>query len=109
MTNAVAPLMTIPLAPPTESSEVQAPRMYRLRKSFAVVHFEASEKGRIVFLPEGADLRVVGPSALCKCVEVLCGNQRYHIFQEDLLGPWSMPVRSSRRGMVRIKAVGACA
>jgi hypothetical protein len=83
--------------------------VYRLRKCFAVVQFDLEAKGRIVFLPEGADLRVVGPSAVCKCVEVLCGSQRYNIFEEDLLGPWSMPVRSSRRGMVRIKAVGACA
>lgn len=109
MTNPVAPLTTFPLAAPAENGAAQAPRVYRLRKCFAVVQFDLEGKGRIVFLPEGADLRVVGPSDLCKCVEVLCGNQRYNIFQEDLLGPWSMPVRSSRRGMVRIKPVGACA
>jgi hypothetical protein len=109
MTSAAAPLTTIILAPPNENFDSEAARVYRLRKRFAVVHFDPEAKGRIVFLPEGAEIRVAGPSALSKCVEVRCGNQLYNIFQEDLLGPWSIPVRSSRRGMVRVKGVEACA
>ncbi len=109
MTNTVAPLTTIPLAVPAENCTAEAPPIYRLRKPCAVVHFEKAGKGRIVFLPEGADLRLVGPSPLCKCLEVACDNQIYNIFQVDLLGPWSIPVRNSRRGMVRVKSIAACA
>ena len=109
MTNTVAPLTTFSLALPAENRGAEAPPMYRLRKSFAVVHFESPGKGRIVFLPEGADLLLVGPSPLRQCLEVVCENQLYNIFQVDLLGPWSTPVRNSRRGMVRVKASGACA
>jgi hypothetical protein len=103
MTHAVAPLTALLPPTPAESGEDQAPR-YRLLKSFAVVRFEASGKGLIVFLPEGAELRVVGSSRLRQCCEVLYENQLYNIFEADLSGPWSMPVRSSRRGMVRVKA-----
>jgi hypothetical protein len=109
MTSAAAPLTMIILAPPAENAEPEATRVYRLRKRFAVVEFVPEAKGRIVFLPEGAEVRIAGPSALCKCVEVRCGAHLYNIFQEDLLGPWSMRVRSTRRGMVRVKAVEACA
>jgi len=108
MTSAVAALISVPIAP-AESDQAETPRVYRLRKSFASVRFEPSGKGRIVFLPEGADLRLVGPSRLCKCLEVVCDNQTYNIFEVDLLGPWSNPVRSSRRGIARVKAIEACA
>jgi hypothetical protein len=108
MTNTVA-LTTILLAAPTENGAAQATPAYRLRKSIAVVQFDLALKGRIVFLPEGAELRVVGPSSLCKCVEVVCKNQLYNIFEEDLLGPWSMVLKNGRSRSVRVKAVGACA
>jgi hypothetical protein len=98
MTNAVVPRPTITLTSAIENGQAEAPRIYHLRKSFAVVQFEETGRGRIVFLPEGADLRIVGPSRLDKCYEVVCDNQRYNIFKEDLLGPWSTPVRSSRNG-----------
>jgi hypothetical protein len=66
--------------------------MYLIRKSFAAVHFEPTGPGRIVFLPEGAELSVVGPSRLCGCVEVLCENRLYNIFKADLLGPLADPI-----------------
>jgi hypothetical protein len=110
MTNAATPLTTIPLATPTENEAAPPQRVYRLRKCFAVVQFDLESKGRIVFLPEGAELRMVGPSSrLCKGFEVVCKNELYNIFQADLLGPWSTPVKNSRRGAVRAKALGACA
>jgi hypothetical protein len=110
MTNSAAPLTTIPLAAPAENGETPPQRVYRLRKCFAVVEFDLEAKGRIVFLPEGAELRMVGPSSrLCKGFEVVCKNQLYNIFQADLLGPWSMPVKNSRRGPMHAKAVAACA
>ncbi len=109
MTNAVVSLTTPVLAPQFEKREAPVPDVYRIRKGFAVVQFDSEAKGRIVFLPEGAELRLVGQSLLRKCFEVACKDQLYHIFQEDLLGPWSTPIRTSRRAMVRVEAVGVCA
>jgi hypothetical protein len=107
MTNPVASLASIPLAAPAENREAQAPRVYRLMKPFAAVQFEAEKKGRIVFLPEGAEVRIAGPSVLCKGFEVVCENQRYNIFQEDLLGPWAIRVKN--RPIRPVRAVAACA
>lgn len=109
MTNAVVSLTTPVPAAQFEKREAPVPDLYRIRKGFAVVQFDSDAKGRIVFLPEGAELRLVGPSPLRKCFEVACKDQLYNIFQEDLLGPWTTPLRSSRRGMVRVAAVGVCA
>jgi len=70
--------------------------VYRIRKSFAAVHFEQTEKGRIVFLPEGAKLSLIGSSScLREGFEVMHEGQLYNIFKADLLGPWSTPIESS--------------
>jgi hypothetical protein len=87
---------------PAERSELPATRVYRLRKSFAAVHFDQAGKGRIVFLPKDAELRVVGSSSLCECFEVVCENRFYNIFKVDLPGPWSsriepIPALAARR------------
>jgi hypothetical protein len=98
----------------------QAQQWYRLRKCLAAVQFDRAQRGRIVFLPEGAELCVMGSSRLVGCLEVLCGRQRYSLFQVDLLGPWSTPVvsdaaesrpaDSNRIDLGRTAiAVGACA
>jgi hypothetical protein len=106
MTSTVASSSTRIPGEPIETSEapVTTP-LYRTRKSFAVVHFEEAGKGRIVFLPEGAQVRVVGPSRLGKCYEVMFENQVYNIFKVDLLGPWSTPIEPIRA----LKMVSACA
>jgi len=79
--------------------------VYRLGKSLAAVHFDQADgKGRIVFLPEDAELRVTGPSSLCECFEVEFEDRFYNIFKVDLLGP-----RSSRIKPLRAMAVRACA
>jgi hypothetical protein len=109
MTNTLVRLPTITLHLAFENGQAEAPQTYRLRKSFAAVQFEETGKGRIVFLPEGAELRITACSRLDKCYEVVCKNQRYHIFQEDLTGPWSTPVRSGRNAPLRETAVGAYA
>ncbi len=110
MTNTVASLITAPPAAQIERGEAQASAVYRIRKSFAVVHFEGAEKGRIVFLPEGAQLRLVGPSCLRECFEVAHQNQLYSIFKVDLLGPWSAPLEPSRITFIRSRAAaGRCA
>ena len=64
-----------------EKNEDQAPRVYRIEKSFATVHFDVGAKGQIVFLPEGSELCIVGASRLAGCFEVLCGEQLYNIFK----------------------------
>jgi hypothetical protein len=108
MTNAVAPLTTFPLGAPAENAEAPA-LLYRLEKSFAVVHFELAGKGRIVFLPEGAELRMVGSSCLSECFEVAHQGQAYHIFKVDLLGPWSMPLKKRANRLAPARPVGVCA
>jgi hypothetical protein len=97
------------LAAPLEVGEAEAPPMYRLRKSFAVVHFDPSGKGRIVFLLEGAELKVVGSSRLPGCCEVLSGNELYNIFETDLTGPWGMRLKSGRLKPAPARPVAACA
>jgi hypothetical protein len=89
MTRTDASSTTILLGEPVEKSAARATRMYRLGKSFAAVHFEPAGKGRIVFLPVGAEVHVIGPSCLCECFEVMFETQLYNIFKVDLLGPWS--------------------
>ena len=81
----------------TDPSNDQAARVYRIGKSMAVVHFDPAAKGRIVFLPEGAELCVVGSSSLAGCFEVLCEERLYNIFKADLMGVWSAPIRCSPR------------
>ena len=89
----------------TGKSETLATEVYRIRESLAAVHFDQTDgKGRIVFLPEGAELRVTGPSSLCECFEVEFEDRFYSIFKVDLLGP-----RSSRVKPLRAMAVRACA
>lgn len=86
-------------------SETLPTGVYRLRKPFAAVHFDQADgKGRIVLLPEGAELRVTGPSSLRECFEVEFEDRFYSIFKVDLLGP-----RSSRIQPLRAMAVRACA
>jgi hypothetical protein len=110
MTNTVASLITTPLTAQIERGEAQASAVYRTRKSFAVVRFEHAGKGRIVFLPEGAELRLIGPSCLRECFEVANENQLYSIFKVDLLGPWSTQIKPSRIMPIRsLAAAGRCA
>jgi hypothetical protein len=99
-----------------EINDVAATRVYRISKCFAAVHFEETGKGRIVFLPRGAKLSVVGASScLCEGFEVMYEKQFYNIFNADLLGPWSTPIEPSpiefsrRETLQPMPTVGACA
>jgi hypothetical protein len=110
MTNPVVFSTARMLGTQFEICENPAARVYRTRKSFPAVHFEQAAKGQIVFLPGGTELSVVGPSSLAGCFEVLCQKRLYNMFQVDLLGIWSTPVKSSRRKAGRtFPAVEACA
>ena len=109
MTSAVAPSTVRIFDKLSNKSERPNARAYRLRKSFAAVHFEAAGKGRIIFLPEGAEVRVVGPSSLAKCCEIMFENRLYNMFKADLLGIWASPTKSSPLQPAKALAVGACA
>ncbi|MGA2879195.1 MAG: hypothetical protein ABSG13_09620 [Bryobacteraceae bacterium] len=109
MTNTVASLSIRPAAVQIDKREIQALRAYRTKKPFAVVHFDPAGKGRIVSLPEGAKLHLIGPSCLRECFEVAHESQHYNIFKVDLLGPWSMPIENSRITSNAARVVAACA
>ena len=96
---------TIICGAPFEKTESPAARVYRIKKAFAAVHFDQAGKGRIVLLQEGAELRVIGPSCLSECFEVMCENGLYNIFKVDLLGSWSSRIEPIRA----MAAVVACA
>ncbi len=110
MATSAATATAIICAPPAETMVTPATPVYRLRKSFAAVQFDPVGKGCIVFLPEGAELRVVGSSRMSGCFEVAHEDQLYNVFKVDLLGPWSIAVRSKPIKLGRASAaMGACA
>jgi hypothetical protein len=93
MATSIATATAIIRGAPIQTIEASATPAYRLGKSLAAVCFDPAGKGRIVFLPQGAVLRVIGPSRLCECFEVLHDTQLYSVFKIDLLGPWSRPIQ----------------
>jgi hypothetical protein len=107
MTTAVASSTKRIIGAYTEKSEAQLAPRYCTKTSFVAVHFDEAGKGRIVFLPNGATLRVTGPSScLTGGFEVMFENRRYNIFEADLLAR-SIPICEPTRANGR--AVGACA
>jgi hypothetical protein len=109
MTSTLAPSTTRIFDKLSDKSERPNTRAYRLRKSFAAVHFEEAGKGRIVLLPEGAEVRVVGLSSLAGCCEIMFENRLYNMFKADLLGIWTSPTKSRPIQPAKALAVGACA
>jgi hypothetical protein len=114
MATTAAASTTLTLGALIEESELPATRLFRLGKSFAAVHFLHAGKGRIVFLPEGAEVRIIGPSCVCECFEVMFENHPYSVFTVDLLGPWSMPIKPkptqpTPAKPTRMKPIGALA
>jgi hypothetical protein len=104
MTTPFANSAAIPRDPKGNDSVRQA---YRTKQSFVAVHFDSAGKGEIGFLPEGAILRIIGPSSrLGEGFEVMFEEQVYNIFKVDLFGRCSL-VFEPRRG--RSRAVAACA
>jgi len=107
VTTAVVSTATSITGVPTEKNEAPATLRYCTQTSFVAVHFDEAGKGRIVFLPYGATLRVIGPSScLSGGFEVMFENRRYNIFEVDLLArsiPICEPIRANGR------AVAVCA
>jgi hypothetical protein len=89
--------------PGTIASESDAParRKYRITVSFAAVHFGQTKKGAIVFLPQGAAIRVIGRSfCLPAGFEVVFEHQHYNVFEIDVFArstPICEPVKTKRR------------
>jgi hypothetical protein len=79
-----------------------ARRAYRTKTPFAAVHFDQAGKGQIVFLLEGAMLRVIGPSScLRRGFEVTYERRAYNIFEIDLVARSTLicePISSERTG-----------
>jgi len=70
----------------TRDKSTAVARTYRTNTSFVAVHFDQAGKGQIVFLPVGAMLRVIGPSAcLREAFEVRFENELYNVFEIDLV------------------------
>jgi hypothetical protein len=100
--------MTTPLAysvaiPADSERNVFVQQAYRSKKSFVAVHFNPAGKGYIGFLPEGAILRIIGPSScLREGFEVMFEQQVYNIFEADLLARCSQasePIRERGRAV----------
>jgi hypothetical protein len=104
--------MTTPLAysvaiPAGIEQDAFVQQAYRTKRSFVAVHFNPAGKGEISFLPEGALLRITGPSScLREGFEILFEEQVYSIFRVDLLTRCSL---ASEPIPTRGRAVGACA
>jgi hypothetical protein len=82
-------------------------RAYRTQTSFVAVHFDEAGKGRIVFLPNGATLRVLGPSSLLpEGFEIEFEHLIYNVFKTDLVAR-SVPISEPARPKGRAKT--ACA
>jgi hypothetical protein len=61
-------------------------RAYRTRTPFVAVHFDQAGKGRIDLLPQGEELRVIGPSSyLREGLEVQFEKRICHVFERDLI------------------------
>jgi len=76
-------------------------RTYQTKTSFVAVHFDQAGKGRIVFLPYGAALRVIGPSlCLPEGFRVTFEDEVYNVFRIDLFARSSLihaPIRTNRQ------------
>jgi hypothetical protein len=87
----------------SDQDNVHLTRAYRTKTSFVAVHFDDAGKGRIVFLPYGATLRVIGPSSLLPDgFEVKFEDLVYNVFEIDLVARSiliSEPTRPKGRGM----------
>jgi hypothetical protein len=92
-----------PALPPLtrEKDDPPATRTYLTNTSFVAVHFDQDARGRIVFLPHGATLQVLGPSScLREGFEVVFEHRHYNVFEIDLLErctPIAEPSQDERR------------
>jgi hypothetical protein len=86
MTSAVASLKPVVPRVTSEENGPPATRTYSTKTSFVGVHFDEAGKGRIDFLPKGAELHVIGPSSCLRGgFEVMFEERLYNVFEIDLV------------------------
>jgi hypothetical protein len=89
----------------SHESDAPAERRCRTTASVVAVHFDEAGKGRIVFLPFGAVLHIMGRSScLPEGFEVVFEHRRYNVFEIDALVR-STPIREP----IRTKCCAAAA
>jgi hypothetical protein len=70
----------------SEKDNLPTTRTYQTNTSFVAVYFDRDGKGRIVFLPFGATIRVIGRSSCLPAgFEVVFEHQHYNVFEIDVL------------------------
>jgi len=107
MATSVAIAATMTWSAPAARLEDPASLVYRTKTSCVAVDFDEAGKGRIVFLPGGASLHVIGPSScLPGGFEVMFDDGLYNIFEIDLLARSSPICEPNRR---KGRAAEACA
>jgi hypothetical protein len=103
MSSAVVSLRTGFPSATSDESNAPSKRVYRTKTSFVAVHFDKAGKGRIVFIPFGATLRVIGPSSLLPDgFEIQFEHLTYNVFEIDLVARSvliSEPTRAKGRAM----------
>jgi hypothetical protein len=108
MTSAVVSLKPTLARATSEENGPAATRMYRTKTSFVAVHFDEAGKGRMDFLPKGAELRVIGPSSrLWEGLEVMLEKQTYNVFEIDLVVGSTEVLEPTRRPKGRTRAAHA--
>jgi hypothetical protein len=107
MNSAVVSLKTAFPCATSNDSNAPSSRAYRTKTSFVAVHFDNAGKGRIVFIPFGATLRVIGPSSLLPDgFEVQFEHSTYNVFDIDLVAR-SVLISESTQAKGRTMAVCA--
>jgi hypothetical protein len=105
MTSAIVSLKPAHPRVASEENNLTATRTYRTTTSFVAVHFDQAGKGKIVFLPKGAELRVIGPSScLREGFEVMFEEGPYNVFEIDLVARCRLEFRSTPQGSTAPKA-----
>ena len=73
----------------------------RLTKGFLAVKFGADGHGLLFRLPAGAEVEVLGLSAIPACVEIVYNDERFNMFKVDLrshsIGPAASALVASGR------------
>jgi hypothetical protein len=87
----------------TDETDAPARRTYCTTESFVAVHFEGTGKGRIVFLPFGSMLHVIGRSSCLPAgFEVVFEHRHYNAFEIDVLtrsAPICEPIQAERHAV----------
>ena len=86
MTSSAESSMALLPAATRKNSAAPLTRAYVTNTSFVAVHFDEAGKGRMITLPKGGTLRIVGPSCyLREGCEVTFEKLIYHVFEIDLM------------------------